>query len=324
MKNNTRISFLIVVLLVVSISINYTLFSEVKMLKQTVRNMKNELIHSMNNYSSNFNSVLNNLKKASMWINKRNYVIENVSDDFKQYTIKQSIVLNQLKKNEQLSINVIDLNTGLQTNIKVPENKSLTYEIELKLTDSDYQLNLIGVSEDIIRNEEINSIYLSSFKNRVVRVDGDILSITSQKDGSMSLDFYVAVFDKSKEEFKELHLFENIEIAEIMAEVRIGNTVIGEIDFTSGSGYESKPIDKITNRIPEYVYEHNVHSNGRDSIYAGTFIIKNQFVDNFASSDFLEEIYLVVKAKDIKGNEYMDIVGSAFYTIENGKIIKLT
>ncbi|QOR35321.1 hypothetical protein IMX26_00325 [Clostridium sp. 'deep sea'] len=323
MKNNIRVSLLIVVLLVVSISINFTLFSEVKMLKQTVYNVKNELVHSMNSYSSNFNSVLNNLKKTSMWINKRNYVIESVSDDFKQYTIKQSIALNQLKKNEQLSINVIDLNTGLQTNIEVPKNKSLTYDIDLKLADSDYQLNLVGVSEDITRNEEINRIYLSNFKNRVVRIDGDIVSITSQKDGSMSLDFYVAVFGKSKEDFKEMHLFENILITEITAEVRIGDTVIGEIDFTSGSGYESKPIDKITNSIPEYVYEHKVHSSSKESIYSGTFTISKKDVDNLRSDEFFEETYLVVKAKDIKGNEYMDIVGSVFYTIENGKIIKL-
>ena len=324
MKKTQGLNVIVIALLMMSLFLNISMYFKVITFDNIVDNLKSDLNNSINSTNHNINSILNTIKKNSMWIYSKKYNIESVKSDFSEYKVKQTLELNERKNNEKLSINVVDLITGEQTNVKLPENDSLTYVFDLSLGNSNYKLNLVGTDDNTTRNEEINYIYLKDYKNSLIRTNGDIVRLTIRKNKLCDVDFYVNIQNLKLNDFNNF----NIEIVSIKADFMLAKTVVGEVDFLNSTGYEKKELREITNSLPEYMSEVKVQRSTEKSLsvtYAGSLkfneAISEKINENRRS---FEDIYILVKLKDSNGNEYNSIVGTSNYGLnESGEIIKL-
>lgn len=312
---NKNINVAVVILLVVSLWMNFMSLNRIENLNQDLNYMQHRLENEINSISNKVSSTLQAFKQESMWVRNYDCQVKNFSDDFKEAEIEIKISLNDKIKDEKLKIAAISEQNSFL--FDVPENNNLTYTLTVTLPTDDYELKLLGETSTASRSSVMNTLYLNSYKKSIININGDILGGKynhTNKEGS--LDFYVKIDVMKKSEKIYSHFLNEFNIIDIKADVYVGTRYLDTIDLWNGKNYMRKDIEKLSNAIPESASEMFIRDERFESeqeyFYSGTYEYKSE-------NENIQDLKLVVKVKDNKGNSYIEPIG--LFTEEEYEIL---
>lgn len=302
-----KFNIIIVILLVISLWMNYNNKKEIEMLSDDIRSN----YHMIQN-GSTVRNILEDFKKESMWVQSSHYEIIKFSDDLKNADLKISISLKEKNNNEKLYVTALSKDSDYKQKFVVPKTDDLNYMLNITLpTENDYELQLIGENAEYTRSSMLNKVYLSRYIGSLVNIDAGLLGAEySNNTNEGYFKFFVAV--NKLHESKELytHFVKDLEITEVKADVYYGEEYIDTIDLINEINYTPVDINKLSNSIPEsasgnYTKHHEIVSSigeyKQQYFFSGKHEIKD--VPNML------DIIMVIKVKDNLGNIYQKIIG---------------
>lgn len=318
-----KLNILIVILLIISLWMNFTINERVEQLRTKITSINHSLSSQINSISSNVNSAANAMKKQALWVRESSYEVIRVNEKFSQFDVEFTFTLNKKNNDEKLYIICTSEEDGKQEKIEVPESEVLNYKVKLVLEDENYTFDLLGISESTSRSEKLDNIYLKNIKNSIIHADGEILKETCPRNNDNAfIDFYVSVSAIPQKSLRGMeNLIGKIEFKEITADVYMGLEYINTIDLMNVKGYTYKDIAKISNSCPEFRNDVNV------KMFSGTYEIDgNKYLekkDQINAGKYEEnEIFFVIKIVDTKGNEYKQIIMTHGFHYLNGDEVK--
>jgi len=314
------LNYAVIILLIISLWMNFTLSNRVEQLANDLSYLKYNLPDRINAISSSVHNALNDMKEQAKWIRDCSYQVVSMADDYSQFDIKLDFSLNEQKASEKLYIVVIDENSRDKQQIAVPIEESLNYTVTIPLKSCNYSLNLLGSTPSGSRIEPLKSVILLNIKNNLVMIEGRKVReyyTSSSKTGY--INFFVGLSSKPRKAIPGMeNLQSNIEFVSVDADVYMGLEKLDTFDLMSGEGYTPISIEDVTNEYPEYLNEF-------DYIFSGSYIINTDIYQKymeFKQDDLHDEaeIYFLIKATDTKGNEYKTIVDHSFYYLDGDTI----
>ncbi len=301
-----KINVVIVILLVISLWMNYYNKKEIDMLNRDLRNNYQMMQNNINSIDSTVKNTLENLKKESMWVQNSDYEIIKFSDDLKYADLKVSISLKEKKNNEKLYVSAISQNSNDKQQFEVPTSNDLNYIVEITLpTENNYELQIIGENAEFTRNSMLESIYLSRYIDSFVNINGDLFdSKYNENKNEGHFKFFVSVDKLNKSKKFNTNFIKDLDITEIKADVYYGEEYIDTIDFINEINYTPVDINKLSNSIPEFKLDSPYGEYKQQYYFSGEHEIKNV--------SKLPNVVMVIKVKDNKGNTYQEIIGEYY------------
>lgn len=300
-----KINVVIIILLVVSLWMNYNNKKEIEILNSDLRNNYQMMQNNINSIGSTVRNTLEDFKKESMWVQNSDYEIIKFSDDLKYADLKVSFSLKEKKNNEKLYVSAISQNSNDKRQFEVPTSDDLNYIAEITLpTENNYELQLIGETAEFTRSNMLKGAYLSRYIDSLVNINGDVLDSKYNKNKNEGYFNFIVVVNKlnNSKEFNT-NFIKDLDITEIKADVYYGEEYIDTIDFINEINYT--PVDIIfNNSIPEYDIASEYGEYKQQYSFSGKHEIKD--VPN------LPNVVMVIKVKDNKGNTYQEIIGEYY------------
>lgn len=307
-KNN----IVIIVLLVISLWMNYSNMNEIKMLRNNMGSSFNRLEDDINHISSNVSNTLNNIKQESLWIRDSHYEVIKLTDDLEYADLEVSISLNEKKKDEKLFIVAVPNNGDDKKKFQIPESEDLTYKLDIRLpSENDYELLLLGENEGNFRSDFLDKVYLRGYKDNIIFINGEVMGIQynpSNKKGAFQ--FYIDISKiKTSGDIPEGYL-KDLEIAEIKADVYYGEKLVVTMDLLKGYNYTTIEMEDISKDTPEMeaIIEEKRSEYKREYFFSGEHEIVGE--------SEMPDVILLIKVKDNKDNTYKGIAGDYYHYVE--------
>jgi len=323
-----KTNVLIVVLLVFSLFKNFGMASDIQQLRNQVNNAENSLSNEIMNISSSVYRAVDEMKKQALWVRESSIEIRDSSDDYSEFNAEMTFTLNEKKDMEDLYIIAISEDGGISQKIKVPESETMTFIMQLELTDENYSFELMGTDQYGSRSEKLAGINLKGIANRMIDIDGMITSSKFSHDPDIGeINFYVNISTLHPKVLDELSgIARNIDFDSIEADIYVGETKVDTIDLLSGTGYEKKNIEEITDEIAATEEFAGQETNFYQ--FAGTYTLEGE-----ACSDYLKgqesnesfaweknQLLFLIRARDSKGNVYRGLFPEHFYYLDGDEI----
>lgn len=300
----------LVILLVISLWMNYSSYNQIDMLRNDVNSTYTMLQNDINSIRYSVSNSLDNFVKESKWIRESSFNVKKFTDDLQNAEVEATIHLNERNKNEKLYVVAIPRDGDENLKLDVQQSTDLTFKVQMTLpADYDYEIQLVGENEDFSRSDVLGKVYLRSYKSEIINIDGELLggeyNSNSQKG---HYDFYVAINQMRKSDEMFADYLEDLEIVEVKADVYYGEKYAKTIDFLKETNYTPMDIRDISNSIPEIAMDDMMIEFEKKYFFSGKFDIEGE-------TEF-PDIVLLVKVKDSKGNSYKQMFGDYMYQEE--------
>lgn len=313
----------ILLLLTVSLWMNVSTRSEIRQLRNQMSYMEQSLRQDINAISSNVYNAAKAMEEKAKWVRESDWELSGVNNDYTRFKAVLSFSLNERKEGEALEVVAVPESGGETVRVPV-ETEGLTCRAELDLENKDYEVELVGNDGSIARSERLALLPLSNVADRLVDIDGHITGTRfSSNSNAGTVDFFVTLNTIPMKSFKGMEkLLGAFEFVKVLADVYVGETLVETLDLTEGTGYEPKAIEEVSNAIPEFASE---AGRMKALVYAGTWTFQGPLYEAYreqmaSGASTSDELCLVVRAVDGKGNVYQGLVGAPWLYLEDGEI----
>lgn len=317
-KGNTAI----LVLLVLSLWMNFKTGSEVRQIRNELNNLNHSISNQINAISSNVYNAAKAMEEKAKWVREASFELIRANDDYSAFGAVLDFTLNERRKGEELNVFLISDEDGSRVKIPVPESDGLSRQVMLELDKKDYVLEIMGSGEAGSRSEKLTAIPLRNAVDNRITIDGQIPSQKFSYNPDIgTINFYVNVAAVHKKTFPGMDILIDGDLAfsEIVADLYVGENRVDTIDLMEGKGYEEKDISDITNAIPEF-------AGGVETLrFAGTYIFEGprctEYLELKNSDNYgRDSLFFLIRATDLKGNEYRQIIPEHFYYLDGDEI----
>lgn len=321
MKSN-KILIIFAVLLLFS---NYLTFSAMDRLENKVSNLNNSisrLSSDMNNISGQVSRSLNEFTSDNAWIRNTQARPMNYHEESKMVTVDVQVDFNELGNGEKVYIVAQDTEGNVLEKIDVTENLKnslkLDYSFDLGI-DNDYDLTILGESQESKRSDSIGSVYIKSRIEQMFYVDGHGWDTEYDQEGNYKTIRINIMINSAfqKEEFIADY-YRNRKIVDMKGEIFVEDELYDTIDFLNDENWEIYQ-EGFSSDDKEEKAEREIPAMEEGAIPLFEFVgSKEYFVDFSAAYNFEEpvnphqKVQMYAIFKDSQGDEYRYPIYSIF------------